>query len=61
MLSLKDWRFIFRLSEYIAQEAYRLGREDEKSSKSRNDKHFRINGPVELLLKKKYAEFINNA
>lgn len=61
MMTLKDWRFVFRMSEHVAREAYNLGREDQKEGKSRNSKYFQVNGPTELVFKKKYAEFVENA
>lgn len=60
MLTLKDWRFIFRMNEHVAREAYSLGREDEKAGKSRVPTYFQVTGPAELVLKKKYTEFIEN-
>jgi len=61
MLTLKDWRFIFRMHEHVAKHAYELGRKDEKAGKTRAPAYFEVNGPTELIFKKKYAEFVENS
>ena len=61
MMTVKDWKFVFRMMELIAQQAHQQGLEDAHSKTARNKAYFSVKGPMELIFKKKYDEFINSS